>query len=85
MPTIYNRSWYNGFEEKNEMYIGNKISILIGMLWMRQLRVKKSKCDEIICCSVTSSTGVSQRLSANHKMSLEQKNRSSFILDESQN
>lgn len=52
MPTMYNRPWYNGFEEKNEMYIGNKMSILIGMPWMRQLRVKKSKCDEIICYSV---------------------------------
>ena len=49
MQTIYNRLWYNGFEEKNEMYIGNKISILIGMPWLRQLRVKKSKYDEIIC------------------------------------
>lgn len=52
MPTMYNRPWYNGFEEKNEMNIGNKMSILIGMPWMRQLRVKKSKCDEIICYSV---------------------------------
>lgn len=52
MPTMYHRPWYNGFEEKNEMYIGNKMSILIGMPWMRQLRVKKSKCDEIICYSV---------------------------------
>ena len=63
MPTIYNRPWYNGFEEKNEMYIGNKMSILIGMLWMRQLRVKRSKCDERICHSVTNSTGVTQRFS----------------------
>ena len=63
MPTIYNRPWYNGFEEKNEMYIGNKMSILIGMLWMRQLRVKRSKCDERICYSVTNSTGVTQRFS----------------------
>ena len=52
MPTIYNRAWYNGFEEKNEMYIGSKMSILIGMLWMRQLRVKKSKWNERLCYSV---------------------------------
>ena len=43
MPSIYNKPWYNGLEEKNEMYIGNKMSVLIGMPWMRQLRVKKSK------------------------------------------
>lgn len=49
LPNIYNQPWYNGLKEKNEMYIGNKISVLIGMPWIRQLRVKKSKYDEISC------------------------------------
>ncbi|XP_078351506.1 polycystin family receptor for egg jelly-like isoform X2 [Oculina patagonica] len=44
LPSIYNQAWYNGLEEKKELYIGNKKSILIGMPWMRQLRVKKSSC-----------------------------------------
>ena len=33
--------WYNGLEEKNEVYIENKMSILVGMPWLRQLRIKK--------------------------------------------
>ena len=35
--------WYNGRKENKDLYIGNKKSILIGMPWIRQLRVKKSK------------------------------------------
>ncbi|XP_078351521.1 polycystin family receptor for egg jelly-like isoform X1 [Oculina patagonica] len=38
LPSIYNQAWYNGLEEKKDLYIGNKKSILIGMPWMRQLR-----------------------------------------------
>ena len=40
---IYNQAWYNGLEEKNDVYIGNKMSIMVGMPWLRQLRIKKSK------------------------------------------
>ena len=40
---IYNQAWYNGLEEKNDVYIGNKMSILVGMPWLRQLRIRKSK------------------------------------------
>ena len=43
IPNIYNQTWYNGLKEENDVYIGNKMSMLIGMPWMRQLRVKKSK------------------------------------------
>ena len=43
LPHIYNQKWYNGREENNDVYITNKMSILIGMPWMRQLRIKKSK------------------------------------------
>lgn len=42
-PNIYNQEWYNGDQEKTDVYIANKMSILVGMPWMRQLRVKKSK------------------------------------------
>ncbi|XP_078363993.1 polycystin family receptor for egg jelly-like [Oculina patagonica] len=44
LPSIYNQAWYNGLEEEKDLYIGNKKSILIGMPWMRQLRVKNSSC-----------------------------------------
>ena len=50
IPNIYNQPWYNGGEEKKDVYIENKMSILIGMPWMRQLRIKNSK------RSVTSTT-----------------------------
>ena len=43
LPNIYNQPWYNGLHEKDDMHIGNKMSILIGMPWMRQLRIRKSK------------------------------------------
>ena len=35
--------WYNGQEENQTMYIGNKHSVLVGMARARQLRVKPSK------------------------------------------
>ena len=41
-PNIYSHPWYNGRQEK-DVYVENKMSLLVGMPWMRQLRVKKSK------------------------------------------
>ncbi|XP_027041641.1 uncharacterized protein LOC113669763 [Pocillopora damicornis] len=41
---IYNQAWYNGLEEENDVYIGNKMSVLVGMPWLRQLRIKKKSC-----------------------------------------
>ena len=43
LPNIYNQPWYNGDSNKKDMYIANKTSILIGMPWMRQLRIRNSK------------------------------------------
>ena len=43
LPNIYKQPWYNGIKENKDVYIENKMSILIGMPWMRQLRIKKSK------------------------------------------
>lgn len=43
LPNIYIQPWYNGLIEKKDVYIENKVSILIGMPWMRQLRIKKSR------------------------------------------
>lgn len=48
LPNIYNQAWYNGLKEKEDVYIANKMSILIGMPSMRQLRIKKSKPQYII-------------------------------------
>ena len=42
LPNIYSHPWYNGRQEK-DVYVENKVSLLAGMPWMRQLRVKKSK------------------------------------------
>ena len=47
LPNVYNQDWYNGLEEPNDVYIANKMSILIGMPWMRQLRIHKSTFDDI--------------------------------------
>ena len=44
LPKIYAGDWYNGEKEKEEVYIENKKSILLGMPRMRQIRVKKSTC-----------------------------------------
>ena len=44
LPKFYSQPWYNGAKENDDVYIENKMSILIGMPWMRQLRIKKSKC-----------------------------------------
>ena len=43
LPNIYNQPWYNGDSNTEDMYIANKNSILIGMPWMRQLRIRNSK------------------------------------------
>lgn len=43
LPNIYNKPWYNGLKEEDDVYIGSKMSILVGMPWMRQLRIKKGK------------------------------------------
>ena len=42
LPNIYSHPWYNGRQEK-DVYVENKVSLLVGTPWMRQLRVKKSK------------------------------------------
>ncbi|XP_068684585.1 polycystin family receptor for egg jelly-like [Montipora foliosa] len=41
---FYGQPWYNGHTEKNDIYVENKMSIMIGMPWMRQLRMKRSSC-----------------------------------------
>ena len=41
LPNIYSQPWYNGVKEKKDVYIENKASLLIGMPWMRQLRIQK--------------------------------------------
>lgn len=50
LPNIYSQPWYNGRKDKKDVYIGNKMSILIGMPWMRQLRIKKSRISSVLCC-----------------------------------
>ena len=40
---VYPGAWYNGFQENNSSYIGDKCSILVGMPRIRQLRVKPGK------------------------------------------
>ncbi|XP_022810198.1 uncharacterized protein LOC111347198 [Stylophora pistillata] len=47
LPNVYNLNWYNGLKEQNDVYIANKMSILIGMPWMRQLRIRKSRCHSV--------------------------------------
>ena len=43
LPKFYSQQWYNGLKDSENIYIENKMSILVGMPWMRQLRVKKSE------------------------------------------
>ena len=43
IPGVFAGRWYNGEEENQTMYIGNKHSLLVGMARARQLRVKSSK------------------------------------------
>ena len=39
----YAGEWYNGQLEQTPEYIGNKVSMLIGMPRLRQLRIKEGK------------------------------------------
>lgn len=39
----YAGEWYNGQVEQTPEYIGNKVSMLIGMPRLRQLRIKEGK------------------------------------------
>lgn len=41
IPASFAGKWYNGQEETSTEYIGNKMSILVGMPRLRQLRVLK--------------------------------------------
>ena len=41
LPNIYGQPWYSGLKDKEDVYIENKASLLIGMPWMRQLRIQK--------------------------------------------
>lgn len=41
LPNIFGQPWYNGLKDKEDVYIENKASLLIGMPWMRQLRIQK--------------------------------------------
>lgn len=42
LPKFYSQQWYNGLKDGENIYVENKMSILVGMPWMRQLRVKRS-------------------------------------------
>lgn len=43
-PGIYTTNWYNGEDQNNTMHISDKVSILIGMPRIRQLRIRQGKC-----------------------------------------
>ena len=43
IPGVFSGRWYNGRNEEQTIYIGNKHSLLVGMARVRQLRVKASK------------------------------------------
>ena len=43
VPGVFAGKWYNGQEENQTMYIGDKRAVLVGMARARQLRVKPSK------------------------------------------
>jgi len=43
MQGVFAGTWYNGQQENQTVYIGNKRSILVGMARARQLRVQPSK------------------------------------------
>ncbi|KAL9967112.1 hypothetical protein ACROYT_G025281 [Oculina patagonica] len=45
VPGVFAGRWYNGQQEKQTMYIGNKRSVLVGMARARQLRVKPAYCN----------------------------------------
>lgn len=43
VPNVYAGVWYNGEKEMQEVYFENKMSILVGVPRMRQVRIKKSE------------------------------------------
>ena len=43
LSNFYNHPWYNGIKNKEDAYVENKMSVMIGMPWLRQLRIRKSK------------------------------------------
>ena len=43
IPGVFAGRWYNGKQESQTVYIGNKHSVLVGMARARQLRIKPSK------------------------------------------
>jgi len=45
LPGVFAGKWYNGQQESQTMYIGNKRSVLVGMARARQLRVKPKSCN----------------------------------------
>ena len=42
-PGIYTTNWYNGGDQNNTAYISDKVSILVGMPRIRQLRIRQGK------------------------------------------
>ncbi|CAH3159311.1 unnamed protein product, partial [Pocillopora meandrina] len=44
IPGVFSCRWYNGRNEEQTIYIGNKHSLLVGMARVRQLRVKATQC-----------------------------------------
>lgn len=46
----YAGEWYNGQVEHTPEYIGNKVSMLIGMPRLRQLRIKEGKARPFCAC-----------------------------------
>ncbi|XP_022808986.1 polycystic kidney disease protein 1-like 2 [Stylophora pistillata] len=47
ISNIYNQAWYNGDEENNYLFTENKMSILVGMPWLRQHRIKIGSCGSL--------------------------------------
>lgn len=43
-PGIYATSWYNGDDQNNTAYISDKVSILVGIPRIRQLRIRQGEC-----------------------------------------
>ena len=52
LPGVFSGKWYNGQQENQTVYIGNKRSILVGMARARQLRVKSSKLFSVLTKAV---------------------------------
>ena len=42
-PGIYTTNWYNGGDQNNKAYISDKVSILVGMPRIRQLRIRQGE------------------------------------------